>query len=296
LDTALLAAYAERNLSEDAVNACEEHLSLCPECLAVVRELWELPREHPRATAAMPWERLRRKRAVMVWWCTLAASLLVAIGGCLWGWWKSTQNSHSQTIITGLNRQLADARLELILACKESLFDHCASPIRPYWVMATSPRILQMPQSRGVQRLSPEALTLAAKAKQSLQAMLANHETRGNALLELAVIELATDRKPEAEAALQEAQAILGDTPDVENLRAARLLAQGDRHSVRQAETVLRELTQSKPEYVPAWYNLALLLQQSFRDAESREAWDEYLRREQRPEFREAAKAHMSAM
>jgi len=58
---------------------------------------------------------------------------------------------------------------------------------------------------------------------------------------------------------------------------------------------LLRGLIERDPDYPPARYNVALWLEQSFRDAESRAAWQEYLSRKSPVEF-EVAERHLQGI
>ena len=296
LDEESAAAYAEGKLAVEAMRDCEAHLSQCPDCLAFVEELWrhiEIASADGLVVSASP---RKDVGAVSALRSVLAASILLAASG--WGmYWSGQANSqHLREANVRLQSELGDARTAIVLALKEDFAEATPSPMNSYWAMTTSPRILEAPQTRGQQPPTPESLTRAETLRQALQGMLAFPESRGWASLELSSLEMIAGRNEAADTAFKQAQQILGDKPEVKNVAAVRLLSRSDQESVAKAEKLLREVTRENPGYLPAWYNLALMLQQSFRDSDSRSAWEEYLSREQRPSFREAAKAQMSAL
>ncbi len=81
----------------------------------------------------------------------------------------------------------------------------------------------------------------------------------------------------------------------MKTLRALWHRAKQAPQSLAEAEKLLRKVTREHPDFLPGWYNLALLLE-SQTPGESRHAWQEYLQREQRPEYRKIAEAHLGSL
>jgi len=288
-----LSAYVEHRLPEAEKDACEEHLSRCPACLALVRELWAPADPLPApATLPLPPPRARLSRS----WLLPAACLLLGVVGLTWGALQARNAWRIQQNLAALENQLAVTQVELASVHKENFLALAPSGVRSYFSGTTTVRTLLLPPSRGGQEVSAEALAKAEQARQILEQLAREPPYRGAALLDLASLDIAAGRMEQADQYIRQAQDVLGDTPEMVNLRAVWLLAQGDKSSLQGAEELLGDLTRQHSDYLPAWFNLALYLQQSFRDGESRRAWQEYLAREQRPGFRRAAEQHLAAL
>lgn len=289
-DVEALAAYAEGSLPDAERSSCEDHLGRCPACLELVRSLGGSRGEGAAGPASTG--RPRRRRLL---WLAPAACVLFGVAGVFWGLVQRRAAQDQQREVAALEDRLAGARTQLAAAHKEAFLALAPSGVRVYWNGATSARTLQLSVTRGSAKPSPEALAHAEQARQAFQELAGQPGHRGQALLELASLDVAAGRLEQAGGRLREAQEVLGDTPALTNVRAVWYMARGDRPSARQAEAILRELTQEHPDYLPGWYNLALLLQQTFRDDESRKVWQEYLRHERRPEYRRAAQEHLAS-
>lgn len=293
-DGETLAAYADGNLPEALADACMEHLSRCPQCLDLVRELSADMAGRP--AAAQP-QRTRQQRSWSLRGLSLlAASLLAAVVGLGWGLSQSRHMHDLRQQLGQRDAEVADATLQLASVQKERFLEQAASGVRGYWSGTTSPQTLLLPAVRGAGELGPQARAHAERAAQALEELSRMPAYRGRALLELAALDIGRRDMTQAEAHWQEARAILGDAPDVINLRAVWCLAGGDPARRAEAEKLWRSLTRQAPDFLPAWYNLALLLQQSGRDEESRTLWREYLARESRPDYRRAAEEHVLAL
>lgn len=290
-DAELLAAYGEGNLPEAEQAACEEHLSRCPACLEIVRQVWT----NAQASALAAPTRLRLRWRLLPGFL-LAASVLVAVLGLSWGLRESRHAQQRAQELAQLEARLADAQIQLAAVHKENFLTLAPSALRSYWSGTTTARTLQLPLARGTGPITPEARAQLAEAKRGLAPLVNDPRFRGQALLELAALDIAARQLVEADARLRQVGELSGDSPELSNLRAVWYLAKGDKESSRKAEEILRRLTQEHPDYLPGWYNFALLLQQGFRDDESRQAWHDYLEREQRPEYRKAAEEHLAGL
>jgi len=289
----VLAAYAEGVLEETARTACEEHISCCKTCLDTVREIWL---QLQQTANEMPKES-NRLRILRPGWLMQAACLLIGISGLVLGSWFFVDCRRGQEQTLSLENRLAQSQLQLAQAYKEAFLTMSPRIMRDYWLNEkTSPQLLMLPRVRGSEPVSPEAAAFANKARKELLNVLDHCTDRGPALLSLVALEITAGKLPEAQKQLQDAQEVLGFSPEVQNLQALLYLAQGDKESATKAEACLWQLIAEYPDYLPARYNLALLLQELQRDVECRRAWEEYLKREQRPEYRKAAQRHLSSL
>ena len=126
--------------------------------------------------------------------------------------------------------------------------------------------------------------------------MVEEPQQAGYANLELATVEIAAGRLPEADDYLTKARKLLVDDPAVDNLRAVWHLAHLDSDSREQGEAMLKQITKEYADFTPSWYNLAFYLQQSGRDEESCAAWHEYLRHETRLGYRRAGELRLESI
>lgn len=217
-----------------------------------------------------------------------AATILVALG-LAWELGKI----ENQKAFTLLKKDLADSRMQLAMNYKEQFLAESSSPVRSYWSMETSPQSLDLPQIRGAEKPSPHAAVIADRSREVLEKLAESPADAGPASLELASLEIALGQFGKAEQRIKEAERLLGQTSDTKNLRAMLHLAKGGEGSIEEAEHTLREITHDDANYAPAWYNLALLLQQTSHDEESRKCWEEFLRLEKRPEYRKVVEEHL---
>jgi len=224
-----------------------------------------------------------------------AACLLLAVGGLGWGLTEYGARRSARRELALLSHELRDSRLELALNLKQEFAQNAQSVVDPYWNMSTSPKVLDPTRPRGDDTPPPEAVAAADRARKVLEELARPPHADREALLELAALNLATGRLVAADAALRQAAAAWADAPEVATLRALWHLAMRPA-DVAEAERLLRQATQTHPEYLPAWYNLALLLGDNHRDRESREAWQQYLSRENRPEYRQIAEGYLRAL
>ena len=256
---------------------------------------------------------LGRRRRLLAWAPVAAAVMLIATVA-LWVIWgnKDTKAitllkkdlTHSQMQLamvykeeflreSTLKKDLADSKMQLAMVYKEEFLAESASPVRSYWSMNTSPQTLDLTQVRGSEKPSARAEAIAARAVRILGKLAELSEEARPALLEQVSLETALGQFDNAKKRLDAAESLLGATPDVRNLRAVLCLAQGGENATKQAEKMLREIIHDYPDYAPAWYNLALLLEYSYQDVESRKCWKEFLRIERRPEYRKVAGEHL---
>jgi tetratricopeptide (TPR) repeat protein len=222
--------------------------------------------------------------------------VLVSAGGLFWGLWQTHKVASLTETVTTLDQQLQEKEMDLAMVHKADFLATAPSGIRSYWNGATTSRTLQLPVARGRPELGPDALWHEAHAKEWLVLLAGKPRRKGQVLLELASLETAAGHLDEAAEYLKQAENELGESPDVKNSWAVWHLARGREEDTKESERLLSELTRQHPDYVPAWYNLALLLQRSFRDRESRDCWKEYLRHEKRPQYRKAAEQHLAAL
>ena len=225
-----------------------------------------------------------------------AACLLVAVTGLTWGVYEARRNRSVSRQIALLQDQVNRARMDLAVADKDRMLAASNSPVRSYWSMTTPPRALRRPTARGGRGSSPEAAAAAEDARSILTRLADTPSVHTGAILELASVEIAAGQLDTADRVLQQAEQAGGRTAPWKTLRALWQLARSDVDSVASAEKLLQEATQEQPDYLPAWYDLALLLEQALRDAESRSVWKKYLEREQRPEYRKIAEEHLRAI
>jgi tetratricopeptide (TPR) repeat protein len=281
----VLAAYAEGVLLGKALASCEKHLASCPECLDQVSDLWA----YRAASAPMPVQSSRFLPRGGAWVLSVAASVLLSAGGLFWGLWQTHKVASLTENVKTLDQQLQEKEMDLATVHKAAFLAAAPSGIRSYWNGTTTPQTLQLPVVRGKPEPGPDALWHEDHAKDSLLLLARNPNRKGQAFLELASLETAAAHLDAAEEYLKQAETELGASPEVRNSWAVWHLARGKEADVKEAERLLSELTRQHPDYLPAWYNLALLLQRTFRDQESRDCWKEYLRHETRPEYRRAA-------
>lgn len=225
----------------------------------------------------------------------VAASLLVAILGLSWAIWADRQEQQAHREVALLQGDLSQLRMELGVERKERLLRELPSRTSEMWGGETSGKTLQqqVPTVRGDPRITDEAMREARTAQTPFQKVVASGGESGKAELELAAVEIAVRRLDVAAGHLERAGQILGDDPAVENMRAIWLIAHFDRDSEDEAERLLRRLTKDHPDFLPGWFNLALLLQRTDQLEESETMWQAFLEREDRPAYRKAAELHL---
>lgn len=301
LDLDLLAAYAEGTLSPSERAECEELMARNPEALHLVAAIWKShagnPRSEPLHGLPSGNRSAKRPRTPRGMWLAVAASLLVAITAGLWGVRIGRQAAGLETSLLAMQDRLTDTQIQLVAQHKGRYLALTRSGVRDYWNGTVTPTMLDLPQSRSIGgAVPPEAVAEDRQAQQALKQITQSNRNRGRVLLEQIAIDIAAGRLKQADATLKQVAKLLGETPDVLNARAMRSLAAGKPQAIAQAEQQLRRLVGQHPDFLPGWYNLALLLEQTGRDAESRRAWHEYLKRETRKGFRRVAQLHLSAL
>jgi len=302
LDLDLLTAYAEGTLSTTERAECEDLMARNPEALHLVAAIWKTgvgdphSQSIPAIAAHRPAERTRTPRGM---WLAVAASLLVAVTAGVWSVRSGRQTADLQTSLLAMQDQLTDAQLQLVVEHKGRYLTLAgAGGARNYWNGTVTPTMLDLPQSRGiVAAVPPEAVAEDRQAQQALRQITQSDRNQSRVLLEQIAIDLAAGRLKQADAIIKQVAELIGETPDVLNARAMRSLAERNPRAFKQAEHQLRRLTSQYPDYLPGWYNLALILEeQADHNAESRRAWQEYLKRETRKGFRRIAQSHLSAL
>jgi len=231
-------------------------------------------------------------------WLAVAASLLIAVTVGLWSVRVNRRSAHLQSSLLAMRDRLADAQLQLVAEHKERYLALAGSSgVRNYWNGTVTPQMLDLPAARSVGgTVPPEAAAEDRRAQHTLAQIIPSERNRGRVLLEQVSLDLAAGRLKQADTTLAQVTKLLGETPDVLNAQAMRSLAEGKAPAVARAEQQLRRLVGWYPNYLPGWYNLAMLLEQTGRNAESRRAWREYLKRETRTGFRRIARSHLSAL
>lgn len=291
-DLELLAAYAEGRLTDSERTAYEESLSKSPAALRI----WDEVRSHLDAPPELRPAVELRPRRFQLQWLMQAACVLVGVAGVTWGVLASRVSQRQQQQLADFRDRWAKTQWQLGLVHKEQFLAQSPSPVRSFWSGTTSPQLLAMVVLRGTGEQTPESLAEAEHSRQALVELENVPQYAEQATLELINLDIAAGRFETADEKLRQARKRFADFPDFDNVQALWYLAQRNDSSLAEAERRLRSLTEAHPDFLPAWYNLALLLQQSFRDAESRNVWLEYLKREQRSEYREAAQRRMSAL
>jgi tetratricopeptide (TPR) repeat protein len=292
----MLAAYAEGRLVDDESTACEDLLCRNPAAMRLFEELSQFAEAatvHRASPATLVSQRDRRS---VFWWGLQTACAIIGIAGLTLAFLANRQSQQMQTQVAALEERWAETQLQLGVSHKERLLKESSTPVGGYWTGTTTPEMLLVVRSRGVGQPTPAALAQAEQARQAFAPLHDAEGFTGRAALELASVEIVAGRLDTARERLDEARKLLGDVADVENVQAVWLLAKGDQASVDEAEGRLQSLVRVHPDFVPGWFNLALLLQQKFRDDESKAAWQEYLKRELRPDYRQAALRHLEQL
>jgi len=284
----LLASYASGSLSESQREALEEHLSRCPHCLHATRVAFQTTKKAlpvaPSAPAVLT-RTANRPRATMHFGRSfaLAASVLLGIGAFYFAQ-RQVQLAQNVTSTTGV------AQLDL----------------RDFYAPHSRFADLNGERTRSVVPVLPEPVLPEpnlpadefALLKRSLQELGIDPSRRREFLLVRAELELLQDHVEEARASLDEARrlppATLNDRQEL--LEALTLLAKSGPADPAKAADALRKLTERHTDFVPGWYNLALLRQHQGDTAGSRAAWQSYLQREQRPEFRQLAESYLDRL
>jgi len=288
----LIAAYVEQQLTPAERERCEQLLARNRAALGLAADLWEARRAESMASPTPP-ATPAVSAAPKVWWA-VAASLLVAAATGGWALYTGRSESRMEDELASERQQRVQDQQQLCLLSTTRFLEQAPSPVRAFWMGSVTPEILQFPMGRGDAELTPMAAARAEETRQHLESLADAPRQAGLVQLELASVEIAAGRLTEARKHLEKADGLLGAEPAALNLRAVWLLAQQEQDRQRQGEASLRQITRTHSDFAPAWYNLALYLELDGRLAESRTAWTEYLKREQRPAYRQIAEAHLA--
>ncbi|MCH8829768.1 MAG: hypothetical protein IID45_09345 [Planctomycetes bacterium] len=299
LDEEQLAAYVDGTLTEAERGEVEELLSQNPEALSLVADLQKsktLDQPEKKAATTPPPTGVTVPARSFRTWIALAASVLVTAGALMWGINQNRRTGKYREEMQAQKGRLADSQLQLAVLYKERFLSRANTNVRNYWNGTVTPAMLELPLARGPVNVPPDAQAEADRAEEALKVVrtIPSHRSRG--LLESASIDIAAGRFDAAKEKIDEAAELSGKTPEVASARALLLIARGDAKSVTEAQRQLETLTREHPDYLPGWYNLAMLLEQIFQDEKSRHAWDEYLKREQREPFRKIARVHRNGL
>ena len=294
LDTELLAAYAEGRLTAEENAACEELLSRDPTALEVVNGLWLHLDDERQVRKGKYHAPAVRRSAVQNF--LPAACVLIAVVGVLWGFRASRKSDQFVERVSALESELASTRHELAVSHKERFFASVPSGIAAFWNGTATPAMLRTERGRGSTEIPSEALAQAEATHKVLNELANSSAYAEVALVDSISVEIVSGKFPEADGKLREAERSSPESPSVANARAVWYLAQAADDSLDKGMQLLRELTHKHPDYLPAWYNLALLLEQTLDYEKSRVCWKEYLKRETRPAFARVAEDHLHAL
>jgi hypothetical protein len=185
-----------------------------------------------------------------------------------------------------MESRLSEAQYEVAMLQKECFLRLASSEVRRFWVGGATPEMLSLPQLRGDGPLTEQALARAEQTRGAFQRLEEAPARQAEALVERAFVDIVAGQLDTAEQRLAQARDLAGEIPAVNNATAVLYMTRGDRQSIQRAERLLRETAEEYPDYLPALYNLALV-------SASEEAWERYLQRETRPEYRRIAEEYL---
>lgn len=281
LDT--LEAYLHGDLTEEERADCEAMISKSPRAMARLSELWK----EPQRTVSP--ERPKVRSSARFHWYVQAACLAMAAGAAIWAVRQGYVVRQRSRQVVLLEHRLAEAQREVAVLHKEDFLWRASSPIRAYWVGDATPEMLALEPMRGEGPLTDEAKGKAERARQAFSRLEQWPALQEHVVVELAFLDIVSGRTDAAEERLQRARQRLGDTGPLANAQAVLYLARRDRESYQRAEALLRQTTQRHPDYLPAWYNLAIV-------SGDVAVWEQYLKRETRAEYRRVAEDQLSLL
>jgi hypothetical protein len=321
IDCEKLAAYAEGRLDpqeREEMRKTVARSSVAMELLDGLHETQEEARDRQasddaRSPAVSVWQNLLQRRAPAL---AMAASLLLAVG-LSWLAWQRTRTAHNlRTQVASLDRTLQARHRDLALARKEQVA--LLSARRPLMAGEMSPGLVQLALAETVSLRGIPELTDAERREREDQLQRTLTALRDAVQLapatgiarfvEEQATELAAGRADQVLRRVDDAMDEYGERPELLNLRAIALVQQSEDLPLTSAETLLvdaerllEQLTQANSEYRPGWFNLAIVretlariadgAERQRKEREALQAWQEYLQRETRPEFRESVRA-----
>jgi tetratricopeptide (TPR) repeat protein len=313
LDVEALAAYAEGRLNTQRREQIRRMIARSPKAMEMLDALHAVGREEytgtePAATVR-PTEQTVVPRAAwgrsLVMTLTLAASILLAVSTTYLAWLRSKTVNSLQGQVAALDDQLSRQRHDSLLARKEQLV--LLAGQTPMMTGEMTPALVQLALADGPVSRSPDELSEAEKEQRDAQLhrllveadqlLTQTSEETARRGVQAASLELAAGREDAALNRIDELIARSGETPELLNVRAAILAQQASRmrleearRALEESESILSQIGQQDPDFAPAWFNLALVRERLGKSKEAQSAWQEYVKHETSPEFRQLAR------